>query len=339
MASKTLNRVLVIQTAFLGDAVLATGILEKIHTHFAEARIDILIRKGNESLFEKHPFLNEVLVFEKRRSKYRNLVKLIFKVYSKKYDLVVNIQRYFTTGLITVLSAGTITIGFDKNPLSFLFTKKIKHEFKGSHEIIRNHSLIEWFTDDEPARPVLYPSESNDNNVSGYTSGKFITLSPASVWATKQYPKERWIEIINFIPVSTNVYLLGGPSDREICEYILINSSNDKVFNLAGNLSLLDTAALMSRSALNIVNDSAPMHISSSVNAPTCSIYCSTIPAFGYGPLSDKSEVIEISGELYCRPCGIHGRKKCPEKHFRCAWDIRMEEIQACIIKYLDLPE
>ena len=63
---------------------------------------------------------------------------------------------------------------------------------------------------------------------------------------------------------------------------------------------------------MNYVNDSAPMHMASAVNAPTTAIYCSTIPSFGFGPVATDSVIVETKKELECRPCGLHGRKKCP---------------------------
>ncbi|HEX4850775.1 MAG TPA: glycosyltransferase family 9 protein, partial [Puia sp.] len=56
-------------------------------------------------------------------------------------------------------------------------------------------------------------------------------------------------------------------------------------------------------------------------------VYCSTIPAFGFGPLSDERFIVEIEGPLYCRPCGLHGYRACPEKHFDCAYKIRDEQL------------
>jgi heptosyltransferase-2 len=73
------------------------------------------------------------------------------------------------------------------------------------------------------------------------------------------------------------------------------------------------------------------MHFASAVNAPVAAIYCSTLPSFGFGPLSDKRFVIEIEEKLYCRPCGLHGHKACPQGHFRCALDIRDEQLLACL--------
>ena len=60
-----MQKLLVIQTAFIGDVVLATGLIEKLHQHFPGAMIDFLVRKGNETLLTGHPFLHEVLVWDK----------------------------------------------------------------------------------------------------------------------------------------------------------------------------------------------------------------------------------------------------------------------------------
>jgi heptosyltransferase-2 len=63
------------------------------------------------------------------------------------------------------------------------------------------------------------------------------------------------------------------------------------------------------------------------VNANVTAVFCSTVPAFGFGPLSDKSFVVEKNDKLYCRPCGLHGKKSCPEGHFKCANDIRIDQL------------
>ena len=71
-----MKKILVIQTAFIGDVVLATSLIENLHQQFPEVKIDILVRKGNESLFESHPFLNKVLVWDKKNYKYHHFQSL-----------------------------------------------------------------------------------------------------------------------------------------------------------------------------------------------------------------------------------------------------------------------
>ncbi|BDD04113.1 glycosyltransferase family 9 protein [Aureibacter tunicatorum] len=333
MNSNALQKILVIQTAFIGDVILATAMLEKLHHFHPNAKIDFLVRKGNESLLKDHPYLNEVLVFDKTKGKYKNLWNMIMKIRSTEYDYVVNAQRFATTGIITALSGAKVKIGFDKNPMSFLFTKKYPHEIaesntnKISHEVDRNQLLISDLTDTSSLKPKLYPLESDFEITSIYKNGDYICLAPTSVWFTKQYPKEKWIEFIDQIEEGLKVYLLGAPGDKTECDDIIKKCNRSNVENLAGKLNLLQSAALMKDSKMNYVNDSAPMHLCSAVDAPVCAIYCSTVPYFGFGPLSSDSYVVETHENLDCRPCGLHGYKECPKGHFNCAKTIQVNDL------------
>ena len=327
-----MRKILIIQTAFIGDVVLATGVLEKLHQQFPDAKIDFVVRKGNESLFANHPFLHDVLIWVKKQSKYLNLFRLIIKIRRNKYDLVINMQRYAATGFMTVISGAKTTIGFDKNPLSFLFSQKITHQFVGKsgktlHEIERNHLLIQSLTDNIASKPKLYPSIEDESFIKEYKTRPYICIAPASVWFTKQFPKEKWINLINEIPIIYLVYLLGAPSDMLLCNEIIAAKTHPSVTNMAGKLTFLQSAALQKGALMNYVNDSAPMHFASSVNAPVAVVYCSTIVGFGYGPLSDKSFVIETQQPLSCRPCGLHGKKACPLGHFNCANNITNKQL------------
>ncbi|HVY76617.1 MAG TPA: glycosyltransferase family 9 protein [Puia sp.] len=323
-----MQKFLIIQTAFIGDVVLATSLIEKLHACFPDAQIDFLLRKGNESLLQGHPYLREVLIWDKKKHKQRNLLRLIGRIRREHYDKVINVQRFAATGMLTAFSGARETIGFDKNPFSRLFSTRVVHQVGGSnalHETERNLELIRHFTDDRYFRPALYPSTADYEAIPAYRNTKFITISPASVWFTKQYPADQWISFIEKLPSAYSVLLLGGPGDRSLCEDI--QRAVPRVEILAGKLSFLQSAALMSAAAMNYVNDSAPMHFASAMNTPVTAVYCSTIPGFGFGPLSDVRHVVEIDHPLYCRPCGLHGYKACPEGHFRCAKEIRDEQL------------
>jgi ADP-heptose:LPS heptosyltransferase len=327
---------LIIQTAFIGDVVLATSLMEKLHQYFPDAQIDFLLRKGNEGLLKAHPYLREVLIWEKKKDKQKNLFELLRKIRANKYDVVVNVQRFMATGVLTAFSGAGETTGFNKNPLSFLFTHRVRHIVstpdRPLHEIQRNQKLIEKITDSLPEKPRLYPSHADRQRVAEYKQDAYICVAPASVWFTKQFPVEKWISFIKKVPEKYKVYLLGAPVDLDLCEKIKLQSClGDRVINLAGKLNFLESAALQETAVMSYVNDSAPMHFASAMNAPVTAIYCSTMPSFGFGPLSDKSHIVEVKEELPCRPCGLHGRKECPLKHFDCAMKITDEQLLSII--------
>ena len=142
-------------------------------------------------------------------------------------------------------------------------------------------------------------------------------------------PAKNWIDLINAVPKNYSIYLMGAPNEATLCAEILSGSSRGDVFNIAGQLNLLEAAALIKGARLNYVNDSAPMHLASATNAPVAAIYCSTIPAFGYGPLSDTQFVVETLEHLPCKPCGLHGKKLCPLGHFNCGHTITTAQLLA----------
>ena len=332
-----MTKFLIIQTAFIGDVILATPIIEKLYKHFPEAKIDFLLRQGNEGLLKGNPYLNNIIVWDKKYNKYSNLWSIIKRVRANKYDFVINLQRFLSTGLLTVLSGAKEKIGYDKNPLSFMFSHKVKHEIPSlhrkkvlineangevKHEVQRNLDLITNYTDGELIKPKLYPNQSDYQAVQQYKMENYICIAPSSVWFTKQFPKENWIDFLDTVKMRT--YLLGSHEDAEQCEDIIRLSTHINTQNLAGKLSFLQTAALMKDAEMNYVNDSAPLHIASAMNAPTTAIFCSTIPEFGFGPLADNSKIVQTKLELDCRPCGLHGFKKCPKGHFKCAKSIKL---------------
>ncbi len=315
---------LIIQTAFIGDVILATPLIESLYQ--AGYEVDFLLRKGNESLLQNHPKLRKILIWDKSQNKLQNLLRLVFTVRSCRYGLVLCLQRFASGGILGAFSGGRLIVGFDKNPLSWLFHRRMPHRLGQSHECQRNLSLLKNVCPIAESRPRLYPTFNDYEYVKPYQSKPYITISPASVWKTKQLIPQKWIELIERSTFEGEIYLLGSKADQLLCQSIA-ESCQRPVSILAGRLSLLQSAALMKNAVLNYVNDSAPLHLASSVNAPVCAVFCSTIPEFGFGPLSDVSTVVEVRENLPCRPCGLHGYKKCPKKHFDCAKKIKIEDL------------
>lgn len=325
-----MKQFLVIQTAFLGDAVLVTSILEKLHAHYPDAAIDLVVRKGNDGLFTGHPFLRKLYVWDKRTVKNRTLFTLIGELRKTEYDHIINCQRFFSTGLMTVMARGSEKVGYDKNPLSFLFTRTVKHVIgDGRHEVDRLNALIAHLTDGTRPLPRLYPAAEDRAKVSALLTRhmhglvSYVCIAPASVWFTKQWPEHKWIELVKALPGDRQVFLIGAPGDAALAQRII--AASGRGVDLTRELKLLESAALLGGAVMTYVNDSAPLHIASAMNAPVTAIFCSTVPAFGFGPLRANGRIVEITEKLDCRPCGLHGHKACPKGHFRCAEGIGID--------------
>lgn len=312
-----MKKILLIQTAFIGDVILSTPLIANLHKQFPNLQIDYLVKKGNEELLSGHPNVNKVFIFDKG-NKWISLRGNIRLIRQEKYDTIINLHRYASSGLICALSGAKQKIGFKKNPFSFLYSKSYKHSIgNGEHEVDRNLSLIASFCDINIRKPSLYPSSEDYALVSKFQGKAYYCLAPASIWFTKQAPIATWLKLIEKLSDSDHaIFLMGGPNDKALCEQIISESTKD-VRSLAGELSIMQSVAFMKNAKRNFVNDSGPLHFASAVNAPVTAFFCSTIPAFGFGPLSDDAKIIEVT-HLPCRPCGLHGHKTCPEGHFKC---------------------
>jgi ADP-heptose:LPS heptosyltransferase len=332
-----IKKILIIQTASIGDVVLATPVIEKLAVFYPDSKIDFLVKKGIAPVLYNNPHLHQILVWDKTTKKYRNLRNLLVQIRNRRYDAVINLQRFASSGLLTMFSGAPVRLGFDKNPLSLFYTKRVKHQISASinvskHEIERNLEVLRSITDESVEYPLqLYPSQADFAKVSQYKTRKYICIAPTSLWFTKQYPPEKWVEFITDVDNDLMIFFLGAKNDSEICGRIIRDSGHKNSLNLCGKLTYLESAALMKDARMNFVNDSAPQHFASAMNAPLTTLFCSTVPSFGFGPLSSNSAVVETDEILDCRPCGLHGFNACPKKHFKCALTIKKERLMARI--------
>lgn len=310
-----------------------TALLEYLARHEPGTPVDVLVRRGNEGLLSGHPHVRRVLVWDKKQRKYAGLWQLLGQVRAAQYGRVVTLQRFASTGFLTALSGAPERVGFAKNPFSRLFTRRVPHAIgDGTHEVTRNLRLLTAVVPTPLVPPRLYPSAADEAAAAAYAAaGPYICLAPTSVWFTKQYPEEKWLELLAALPLGPRVYLLGGPPDAAACARLAAASGRENVVSLAGAIGLLASAALMRGALMNYVNDSAPLHLCSAVDAPVTAVFCSTVPAFGFGPLSTVAVVVETPAPLACRPCGLHGHRACPLGHFRCAHGIGVGQLLAAL--------
>lgn len=334
------KKILIVQTAFLGDVVLVTSLLESVKMQFPDAEISILVREGAEGILQNNPHVHEIFVWKKKKKKFLNLFNIINAIRAKNFCLLINVQRFFSSGLLTAFSSAKCTVGFKSNPWSFCFTHSVNHSVpqiqnnEFLHEVQRNFLLLQSVAPHltlPPAsaiKPVLYFNDVQPK----FKGSNYVVIAPSSVWYTKQWSIHKWVELLQKIPAELSVFLVGSSFDFEYCQKIIDLAKRKLVSNTCGKFSLNQTALLMKGAKRVFSNDSSPQHLASAVNAPQTVIFCSTVPEFGFGPLSDDSEVVQVAN-LSCRPCGIHGHKTCPKSHFQCSENIAVSEVLKTLIQ------
>ena len=333
------EKILIIQTAFPGDVILTLPLLQVLKKNYPESKIDFLCIPNTSVLLKNNPYVNDVIVYDKRKSDPGSFITLVRSLRAGKYDLIISPHRSFRSAIISKLSLAKKTISFDRSSMSFLYDEKVIYK-KDVHEILRNLSLSELLgiRSDKIIRPELFIGKEETDAADKFyiesginQNDRIICIAPGSVWFTKRLPKEKFVKVCDLLQrTGSKIILIGGESDKELTGYIYSNSENKNIADAAGKFSILGSAELIRRASLLITNDSAPLHIANSVGTKVTAIFGATVPGFGFYPYGEEDIVIEING-LKCRPCSIHGGNECPVNTFDCMMDIKEDRIVASV--------
>lgn len=353
-----MKRIVVVQTAFLGDLLLSLPLLKWARELWPDSQITLVCRRGLGSFFLKTEVVHEVLEIEKgKASTYRAARQ---KLNERQIDLLISPHTSFRTTLLCFRIKASAKVSFKKPWNFFVFTKRLEWprawpealrvlslltpwapilaehlsksgvNFNEKGALNRLISVPDWASmslvenlDQDPLRRE-FPTLARCTQ-KAMIGDKRILIFPGSVWRTKRWTAEGFLQVAQGLQKDGyQVVWMGGPGEEQLANDLGQRSPGSLV--LAGKTSVLQSCLLMRKSRLVICNDSAASHMAAATETPVLSIFGPTVLGFGYRPWSSKAYVIEKS-DLGCRPCGPHGGKKCPIKTHVCMTRISSEEV------------
>jgi lipopolysaccharide heptosyltransferase II len=164
--------------------------------------------------------------------------------------------------------------------------------------------------------------------------GECLAVAPGSRWPMKQWPQEKYIELLKRIVRrhGFGVLLLGDEKDRPVTSAIE-QALGSNVLNLAGRTDILEAAAFIKHSAAFVGNDSGLMHLSEAVGVPVLALFGPTVEEFGYYPSHPRSKVCER--DLSCRPCSRNGSRSCPRGSQECLTKLAVDDVESAFVDLL----
>lgn len=323
------KKILLIQTAFIGDVVLITPVIREIKKIFPDSLLDVMVIPQASNLLVNNPHINSIIEFDKRKSKLKAFINALTLFRKNKYDISISPHSSMTTALLMLLAKIPMRVGFERWSSQYLLTHKPKH-LKGKLKIEKNLNLLTAFANKIfPIQTELFPTEEMFEKVDSIitkldpTSKKIIAVAPGSNWFTKRWPQSNYKDLVlKLSECGYGIVFIGSSDEREICEEIKPKTNS---INLAGKLSLLESAALISKCDLIVCNDSGAMHLANAVQTDVFVFFGPTVQKIGYSPIGKNDIVFEV--DLDCRPCSSHGTKKCPLEHFNCMFSITSDYV------------
>ena len=333
MQSGPRERTLVIQTGFLGDLVLSLPLIRALHAARPDSPITLAVREGLGDLVRDQPGVDDTIVIRKRQSWRGQIatdVRRFRRLRRSGYDAVYLAHRSFRTGLHAWMTGARSRVGFAAAPSSWACTRTIRYD--SQRHVSERFLALAGSTSATPPSYVVAPGprDAAARLLSEHAVDpgvRFVALAPGSVWPTKRWTDHGFTELARWAGTrGLVVVLVGTAAEHALCQRVRA-AAGSGVINLAGRTGPAELAGILERALALIGNDSGPGHLAAAVGTPVISIFGPTEPALGFRPLGQRVLTVDLGTTLDCRPCSVHGSRRCPQGHHRCMRDLEPSDV------------
>lgn len=333
-----IRKILAVRFTSIGDLVLTTPFFREAKRVFPRAEIHFITAKEFASLFAGNPHIDRLIPYARIDDR-AEMRRLAAQIKQEDYDLVFDLHRSLRSRrlLLKALGPWPQHLNFvDKRSLkrNLLLSPLKVNRFKGLQPQREEYlKLLAPYAQGQELSGAteLFPSASDAKQVDtilaelGLEGKSLVALGPSASFPLKCWPRESFLQLgLKLAALDKAVVLLGGPGDEE--PKWIASKSGNQLHNLAGRLSLLQSAELLRRSELAISNDSAIVHFAEAMKTPVVAFFGPTVQEFGFAPFLEHSRVLERT-DLPCRPCSRNGKGRCKyREELACLTGISVDE-------------
>ncbi len=333
-------RILLVKLSSMGDVLHALPTLEALRLAFPQGHLTWLVESPYAPLLAGHPALDEVwpvprvrLGQKLRRPELMEMGRLIRRVRSQRFDLVIDLQGLLKSALWVALAHSPRKVGYrgTREGSYLVLTERVPPYDLNAHAVWRYLNLAYYL-----GAPHILPRFRLGLDASAHL-GQFISdtsprqevvLHPGARWSSKLWPAAEWARLADWLSQDCvlQVILTGSPADRQLADQITA-LTRGRVVNLAGRTTLDELAGIMKRASLAVTTDTGPMHLAAALGTRVVAIFGPTAP-WRTGPFGAGHEIVRLG--LSCSPCF---KRRCDQP--RCLTDLTWEAVKAACEKVL----
>ena len=323
------QKILIIRFSSFGDIVQCMSIIGFIKERFSNGEIHWACRKEFSQILSIHPLISKIWSLD-RKAGFKGLINLGKSLKKEKFDFIYDAHSNIRSKVLFLMlfRKNKFIIRKKERFKRFLFfnfrLKVLSTPFRGMisfREPLRkwgiaafNEQNIKW---DFPKEI----SEKIDKILSEHFAEKpIISLVPSAAWKMKRWPVEHWKKLISLLKENKFVIIAGA--EDTFCEEF-VDQASERVLNLTGRLSLLESCRVIAKSDLVISADTGFLHFADLMKKKTLALLGPT--AFGF-PTGETVKILQVP--LKCRPCSKDGRGRCSQRIYqKCMRDITPENV------------
>jgi lipopolysaccharide heptosyltransferase I len=317
----------------LGDVVHALPFLNALKGRFPDSEIHWVIARGFHELLEDHPMIEKLWIIDKDQWKKPSRLKdtlsslhhLSMRLREERFDLVVDLQGLFRSGIISRSSGCGLRIGFEeaREGSRFFYTHRVRGG-KEIHAVDRYLKVAAFLECDTsglrfplPPPPVSFA----DSPLLWALPENYAVIAPSAGSLVKRWPAERFGQLAARLPFLSVV--VTGKADASQAEKV-VQAARGRAVSLAGRTSLKELVAIIKGAKCLICSDTGPMHIAAALGVPVFAVFGPTNP-LRTGPYGSIHTVVRA--DLPCSPC--YRRKAC--RDWKCMEAISVDEVYRTI--------
>ena len=352
--------ILIVKMSALGDVIHTLPALTALRRAYPAAQITWLVEEPAAPLVSEHPAVNRVLVSPRHRlsqalssrhltDAVKILRSFLNELRGTQYDLILDFQALFKSGIWVGLARGSRKVGFGRgmnhSEGSYLFlTERIQAVSMEIHALERSLLLLEAIG--IPRGPVLYDlavdsdARAKVDALLGADptdcSERLVVMHPVTRWLTKRWAPDRFAAVADALTEQgCRVVFTGALEDRSELDAIFQKLCHPAL-RFDGKLDLKSLIALLQRARVVVSTDTGPMHMAAAVGTPVIAVFGPTSP-HRTGPYGNQHRVIQ-SG-VACSPCFSRTCKKSVAEEMACMMRIRVEEVTEAVLDWMDSRE
>ena len=326
--SGKVNSILLIRPGGIGDAVLLIPLIHVLKKEYPVANITILAERRNSAVFALCTDIAQILRYDRPLE--------LLTALRRDYDVVIDTEQWHRLSAVAArLTRAPMLIGYATNERSRLFNCRIPY----SHDDYESESFFNLLaplgikSQQVPERFLEVPEAAIANAsrlLAGLSCSGFVVIFPGASIAERRWGSDRFRQVAALLSaLGIQVVVVGGNEDRESGAAIVEGGFG---LNLAGRTSLVETAAVIDRSALLVSGDSGLLHIAVGLGKPTVSLF-GPGRSRKWAPKGVRHFV--INKELSCSPCTTYGTTpSCPD-NVQCMQKITVDEVYNAITMQL----
>ncbi|HYA87251.1 MAG TPA: lipopolysaccharide heptosyltransferase II [Nitrospirota bacterium] len=335
-------KILIIKLSAIGDVVQTLPALEAIKKKFPDSEITWVVEESAAGILEGHPLINRLLVSQRRTwlrllknpftawQGVRSIIRFVRLLRSTSYDIAIDFQGLFKSGVIIGVARADRKIGFDRTrEFSYLFLNERLPAYDiEKHALERYLYIATYLGAKDASQTCTLTIEQEQEKVKQRIHAvklpgrRLVIMNPGARWTTKLWPERNFAELADRLIQEKNAMIIftGGPDDRGMIERIVTLMRHGDVENWAGETTLKELAALASVSDLFITTDTGSMHLAAAVGAKVLALFGPTAP-WRTGPYGPSNTVVR--SEIDCSPCF---RRTC-KKNVQCMTGITVADV------------